>query len=106
MAATPSITAPQPKVRVGEAPGEPRNHALTAALIGGAAAAAAGAVWGAKAWAESKAIGGGKPLNAVMKNALTASQVAPHQSPSFHSDSGTVPEEISGARPASERPPS
>jgi hypothetical protein len=106
MAVTPYINEPQPQVRVGEAPGEPRNHALTAALIGGAAAAAAGAVWGAKAWAESKANGGGKPLNAVMKNAVTASQVAPHQSSSVRSDAGCVSEEISGARPASERPPS
>ncbi|MFN3944440.1 MAG: hypothetical protein ACK4K7_05885 [Allosphingosinicella sp.] len=54
------------------------NHALTAALIGGAAAAAAGAVWGARRYArggDGQTDGDGAPLNAVMKNALTATEL-------------------------------
>ena len=56
---------------------QPRNHALTAALLGGAAAAAAGAALGARAMARRKAAGDGKPLNAVMETAVTASELAP-----------------------------
>ncbi len=59
-----------------EAP-QPRNHALTAALLGGAAAAAAGAVLTARARARRNDAGAGKPLNAVMEAAVTASQLAP-----------------------------
>ncbi len=53
---------------------QPRNHALTAALLGGAvgAAATAGAVWSARAIARRN----GKPLNAVMKTAATACELA------------------------------
>lgn len=62
-----------------EAPPLKRNHALTAALIGGAAAATAGAVWSARALARRNGAGDGKPLNAVMKTACTASEVAHHR---------------------------
>jgi hypothetical protein len=75
---------PEPKTRAqfAPAPEEPRNHALTAALIGGAAAAAAGAVWGAKALAKRGANGNGegRSLNAFMQTAVTASEVADRRS--------------------------
>ena len=52
------------------------NHAMTAALIGGAAAAAtAGAFWSARAIARRNGAQGGK-LNPVMETAATASEVA------------------------------
>jgi hypothetical protein len=64
-----------PSIRPAEAAEQTkRNHAMTAALIGGAAAAAAGAVWGARRLARRDGVGDG-PLNPVMKNALTASQL-------------------------------
>ena len=59
---------------------EPRNHALTAALLGGAvgAAAAVGAagVWSARAIARRNGADGGKGLNAVMKTAATACELS------------------------------
>ncbi len=55
---------------------QPRNHALTAALLGGAAAAAAGAVLSARAIGRRKDPADGKPLNAVMEAAVTASELA------------------------------
>jgi hypothetical protein len=60
---------------------QPRNHALTAALLGGAAAAAAGAVLSARAMAKRKEAADGKPLNAVMETAVTASQLAQRPAP-------------------------
>ena len=56
---------------------EPRNHALTAALLGGAVGAAAGAsaVWSARAIARRNG-GDSKPINAVMKTAATACELA------------------------------
>ena len=52
------------------------NHALTAALIGGAAAgAAAGAIWSARAIARRNGAGE-RPLNPVMKTAATACELA------------------------------
>jgi hypothetical protein len=59
---------------------EPLNHALTAALLGGAvgAAAAVGAagVWSARAIARRNGADGGKGLNAVMKTAATACELS------------------------------
>lgn len=52
------------------------NHALTAALIGGAAAATAGAFWSARAIARRNDAGDGKALNPVMKTAATACELA------------------------------
>ena len=53
------------------------NHALTAALIGSAAAAAtAGAVWSARAIARRNRADTGKDLNPVMKTAATACELA------------------------------
>ena len=52
------------------------NHALTAALIGGAAAATAGAFWNARAIARRNGAGDGKALNPVMKTAATACELA------------------------------
>jgi hypothetical protein len=53
------------------------NAVLTAALVvGGAAAATAGAVWSARAIARRNEAGGGKPLNPVMKTAATACELA------------------------------
>ncbi len=54
----------------------PGSHILTAALIGGAAAATAGAYWGARAIARRNGAEDGKPLNPVMKTAVTASELA------------------------------
>jgi hypothetical protein len=51
---------------------EPRNHAVTAALLGGAVAATAGAVWSARAIARRN----GAPLNSVLKTAATACELA------------------------------
>jgi len=50
------------------------NHAMTAALLGGAAAATAGAFWSARAIARRN--GGGNKLNPVMKAAATACELA------------------------------
>lgn len=50
-----------------------RRPLATAALVGGAAAATAGAVMGARALARRNGAG---PLNAVLKNAITASEAA------------------------------
>ena len=51
---------------------EPRNHALTAALLGGAVAATAAGVWSARAIARKN----GQPLNAVLKTAATACELS------------------------------
>lgn len=50
------------------------NHAMTAALLGGAAAATAGAFWSARAIARRN-VGDGK-LSPVMKTAATACELA------------------------------
>jgi hypothetical protein len=53
---------------------EPRNQALTAALVGGALGAAAGAtagMWSARAIARRN----GSEMNAVMKTAATACEL-------------------------------
>ncbi len=59
---------------------EPRSHAMTAALLGGAvgAAAAVGAagVWSARAIARRNGAGDGKAMNAVMKTAATACELS------------------------------
>ena len=57
---------------------EPRNHALTAALLGGAVGAAAGAsaVWSARAIARRNASACGGSINAVLKTAATACELA------------------------------
>lgn len=58
---------------------EPRNHALTAALLGGAVGAAAGAtagMWSARAIARKNGAGDGRPINAVMKAAATACELS------------------------------
>ena len=54
---------------------EPRNQALTAALVGGALGAAAGAtagMWSARAIARRN----GSEMNAVMKTAATACELS------------------------------
>jgi hypothetical protein len=55
---------------------QPRNHALTAALLGGAVGATAGAVWTARAIAKRNGASDGKPINAVLKTAATACELA------------------------------
>jgi|GEM_PF-3468694 len=59
---------------------EPRGHALTAAFLGGAvgaaAGAAAGAVWSARAIARKNGVDDGRPINAVLKTAATACELA------------------------------
>jgi hypothetical protein len=55
---------------------EPRNQALTAAMVGGAfGAAAAGAALTARAIARRNEAAEGKPINAVMKAAATACEL-------------------------------
>ncbi len=54
----------------------PRNQAVTAALVGGAVAATAGAVWSARTTPRRNGAADGKPLNAVMKTAATACELA------------------------------
>jgi hypothetical protein len=58
--------------------GEARlNQAMTAALIGGTAAATAGAFWSARAIARRNGANGGDvKLNPVMENAATACELA------------------------------
>ena len=51
----------------------------TAALVGGAIAATAGAWLGTRAIARRNARSDGKPLNSVMANAITASDLAHRQ---------------------------
>jgi len=53
------------------------NHAMTAAMIGGAAAATAGVFWSARAIARRNGVGDGDSrLNQVMENAATACELA------------------------------
>lgn len=58
----------------GAAPKARFNPAMAAAIVGGAAAATAGAIWSARALKRRNAGDGGK-LNAVMETAVTASEV-------------------------------
>ena len=51
------------------------NHAMTAALIGGAAAATAGAFWSARAIARRNGAADGK-LSPIMEAAATACELA------------------------------
>ncbi len=53
------------------------NHAMTAALLGGAAAATAGAFWSARAIARRNGAGDGEgKMNPVMETAATACELA------------------------------
>ena len=53
-----------------------RRPFTAAAIVGGAAAAATGAFIGARALARRNGAGEGRPLNAVLENAITASEAA------------------------------
>lgn len=64
------------------------NPALAAALIGGAAAATAGALWSARAIARRNGARRAKDLSPVMQTAVTASELA--RSPSAE-ERGTSP---------------
>ena len=55
---------------------EKPNAVLTAALIGGAAAATAGMVWSARAIARRNGARSARELNPVMKAAVTACELA------------------------------
>ena len=57
---------------------DPRNHALTAALLGGAVGAAAGAagIWSARAIARRNGASPEHPINAVLKTAATACELS------------------------------
>lgn len=71
---------------------DPRNHALTAALLGGAVGAAAGAtagaVWSTRAIARKNGAADGRPINAVLKTAATACELA--HSPAACDEHGTL----------------
>ena len=56
-----------------------RHKLLTAALIGGAVAAGAGAFVGTRAIARRNGARAGKPLNSVMETAITASDLSTTQ---------------------------
>jgi hypothetical protein len=58
------------------AEGVQRRPFTAAAIAGGAAAAATGAFIGARALARRNGAGDGKPLNAVLENAITANEAA------------------------------
>ncbi|HEX9932775.1 MAG TPA: hypothetical protein VGB08_08040 [Allosphingosinicella sp.] len=77
---------------------EPRSHALTAALLGGAVAAAAGAgaVWSARAIARKNGAEDGRPINAVMKTAATACELS--HSPAAGREADEARDRESGAR--------
>lgn len=66
---------PQRKTGDGADGGARWNPAMAAAIVGGAVAATAGAVFGARALKRRNADGSGE-LNAVMETAITASEVA------------------------------
>jgi hypothetical protein len=53
-----------------------RRPFTAAAIVGGAAAAATGAFIGARALARRNGADEGKPLNAVLENAITATEAA------------------------------
>jgi hypothetical protein len=58
---------------------EPRGHALTAALLGGAVGAAAGAtagVFSARAIARRNGAAEGQPINSVLQTAATACELS------------------------------
>jgi hypothetical protein len=57
------------------------NPVATAALVGGALAASAGAYFGTRAIARRNARIDGKPVNSVMANAITACDVAHKKAP-------------------------
>jgi hypothetical protein len=57
-----------------------RHKLLTAALIGGAVAAGAGAYIGTRALARRNGAGNGQPLNSVMETAITACDLGTAQS--------------------------
>ena len=69
---------PKRKRGNGRKPASPArtNPALTAALIGGAAAATAGAVWSARALARRNGARGAHDLSPVMQTAVTACELA------------------------------
>jgi hypothetical protein len=53
-----------------------RRPFTAAAIVGGAAAATAGAVFGARALARRNGAGEGKPINQVLAAAITATEAA------------------------------
>lgn len=53
-----------------------RRPFTAAAIVGGAAAATAGAVFGARALARRNGVGDGKPINQVLAAAITATEAA------------------------------
>lgn len=65
---------PEPKPEHGAEEKRRWNPAMAAAIVGGAAAATAGAVWSARALKRRNA--GDGELNAVMETAVTASELA------------------------------
>src|SRR3546814_16138911 len=73
---SPASQEPPPELVAGGAQWSP---VATAALVGGAIAATAGAYFGTRALARRNARNDGQPLNSVMANAITASDLAHHQ---------------------------
>src|SRR3546814_9641889 len=73
---SPASQEPPPELVAGGAQWSP---VATAALVGGAIAATAGAYFGTRALARRNARNDGKPLNSVMANAITACDLAHHK---------------------------
>ena len=66
-----------PSIEPGDSePPRKTNPALAASLIGGAAAATAGAIWSARAIARRNGARDAKDLSPVMRTAVTASELA------------------------------
>jgi hypothetical protein len=77
VAAKPGSSEREPKSAALRLAEEVQRHPFaTAAIVGGAAAASAGAFLGARALARRNGGGDGKPLNAVMQSAITACEAA------------------------------
>ena len=77
MAAKPASSGQEPKSAALRLAEEVQRHPLaTAAIVGGAAAASAGAFLGARALARRNGGGDGRPVNAVMQSAITACEAA------------------------------
>ncbi|MDB5672245.1 MAG: hypothetical protein JWO25_3204 [Alphaproteobacteria bacterium] len=77
MAAKPTSTDDEPKSAALKLAEEVRRRPLAAAaIVGGAAAASAGAYLGARALARRNANADGRPINSVLKSAITACEAA------------------------------
>src|SRR3546814_19554132 len=85
---SPASQEPPPELVAGGAQWSP---VATAALVGGANAATAGAYFGTRALARSNASNDGKPRNSGRTNAKTAWDIATHKEAEPEPDTATAP---------------